>query len=73
MAAYSLLLLSALEAHGPQRTAAYEALPKWRRPARRPSCQALVNLLRKQLTAQLGRPGADAPPLNLNRESVGEG
>jgi hypothetical protein len=60
VAAYSLLLLSALEAHGPQRTAAYEALPKWRRPARRPSCQDLVNLLRKQLTAQLGRPGADA-------------
>ena len=56
VAAYSLLRLSALEAYGPQRTSAYEALPAWRRPARRPSCQDLVNLLRKQLAAQRGRP-----------------
>ena len=56
MAAYSLLRLSALEAYGPQRTSAYEALPAWRRAARRPSCQDLVNLLRKQLAAQRGRP-----------------
>ena len=55
VAAYSLLLLSALEAYGPQRTSAYEALPAWRRPARRPSCQDLVNLLRKQLTVQPSR------------------
>jgi hypothetical protein len=54
VAAYSALLLSALEAHGPQRTSAYEALPAWRRPARRPSCQDLVNLLRKQVAAQRG-------------------
>jgi hypothetical protein len=39
----------------------YEALPKWRRPARRPSCQDLVNLLRKQLAAHRGRPGPSAP------------
>ena len=32
-------------------------LPKWRRAARRPSCQDLVTLLRKQLQAQAGRPG----------------
>jgi hypothetical protein len=55
VAAYSLLLLSALEAHGPQRTHAYEALPAWRRSARRPSCQDLVTLLRKQVTAQRDR------------------
>jgi hypothetical protein len=62
VAAYSLLLLSALEAYGPQRTRAYEALPKWRRAARRPSCQDLVNLLRKQLTAYRGsRPGRRSP------------
>jgi hypothetical protein len=59
VAMYSLLLLSGLEAYGPQRTRAYEALPKWRRAARRPSCQDLVNLLRKQLAASRGgRPGA---------------
>jgi hypothetical protein len=51
VAAYSLLRLSGLEAYGPRRTGAYEALPKCRRPARRPSCQDLVNLLRKQLAA----------------------
>jgi hypothetical protein len=67
VAMYSLLLLSGLEAYGPQRTKAYEALPKWRRGARRPSCPDLVNLLRKQLAANRGaRPGrgswpADAP------------
>ena len=68
VAAYSLLLLSALEAYGPQRTGTYDALPKWRRPVRRPSCQDLVNLLRKQVTAQRGRPGrrsALADYLNL--------
>jgi hypothetical protein len=54
VAMYSLLLLSGLEAYGPQRTGAYRALPKWRRPARRPSCQDLVNLLRKQAAAQRG-------------------
>jgi hypothetical protein len=54
VARYSLLLLSGLEAHGPQRTGAYEALPKWRRPARWPSCQDLVNPLRKQVAAQRG-------------------
>jgi hypothetical protein len=62
VAIYSLLLLSALEAYGPQRTRAYDALPKWRRAARRPSCQDLVNLLRKQLTAYRGsRPGRRSP------------
>jgi hypothetical protein len=52
VATYSLLLLSALETYGPKRTSAYEALPKWRRAARRPSCQDLVTLLRQQLEAQ---------------------
>jgi hypothetical protein len=49
---YSLLLLSALQAYGPTRTEICEALPKWRRGARRPSCQDLLNLLRKQLQAR---------------------
>jgi hypothetical protein len=54
VASYSLLLLSALQAYGPTRTGAYEALPKWRRGARRPSCQDLIDLLRKQLQARRG-------------------
>jgi hypothetical protein len=52
VATYSMLLLSALETYGPKRTTAYEPLPKWRRAARRPSCQDLVTLLRKQIEAQ---------------------
>jgi hypothetical protein len=52
VAMYSLLLLSGLEAYGPARTEAYGTLPKWRRAAWRPSCQDLVNLLRKQVAAQ---------------------
>jgi hypothetical protein len=51
VATYSLLLLSALQLYGPTRTSAYELLPKWRRAARRPSCQDLVTLLRKQVEA----------------------
>jgi hypothetical protein len=35
-----------------KRTAAYEPLPKWRLAARRPSCQDLVTLLRKQIEAK---------------------
>jgi hypothetical protein len=52
VATYSLLLLSALETYGPKRTSAYESLPKWRRAARRPSCQDLITLLRQQLEAR---------------------
>ena len=51
VATYSLMLLSALEIYGLKRTSAYEPLPKWRRAARRPSCQDLVTLLRKQIEA----------------------
>jgi hypothetical protein len=52
VATYSLLLLSALETYGFKRTSPYEPLPKWRRAARRPSCQDLVTLLRKQIEAK---------------------
>jgi hypothetical protein len=48
VAAYSALLFAGLEAYGPQRTQDYLPQPKWRRGARRPSCQDLVTLLRKQ-------------------------
>ena len=48
VAAYSLLLLAGLLAYGPARATDYEALPKWRKKARRPSCLDLVTLLRRQ-------------------------
>ena len=49
VAAYSALLLAALETFGVERGAAYQALPKWRRKAHRPSCLDLVTLLRKEM------------------------
>jgi hypothetical protein len=50
VASYSMLLLAALSCFGPHRGGSYLPLPKWRRKARRPSCQDMVNLLRKELT-----------------------
>lgn len=49
VAMYSWLLLAGLTCYGPTRTKDYEPLPKWRRGAKRPSCQDLVTLLRKQI------------------------
>ncbi len=46
---YSWLILAGLACYGPTRTEVYVELPKWRRGAKRPSCQDLINLLRKQL------------------------
>lgn len=52
VAAYSALLLAALQAFGPERGSVYADLPKWRRHARRPSCLDLVTLLRKEMAEQ---------------------
>jgi len=52
VAAYSALLLASLQAFGAERGAAYAALPKWRRKARRPSCLDLITLLRKEMVEQ---------------------
>jgi len=49
VAAYSALLLAALNAFGTQRTQAYQPLPRWRRKAHRPSCLDLVTLLRQEM------------------------
>jgi hypothetical protein len=49
VAAYSALLLAALRAFGTERSQAYQALPRWRRKAHRPSCLDLVTLLRKEM------------------------
>jgi hypothetical protein len=62
VAMYSWLLLAGLKCHGPTRTEDYEPLPKWRRGAKRPSCQDLVTLLRRQLTENpVQFPTAQAP------------
>jgi hypothetical protein len=49
VAAYSLLLLSSILAHGFERTEDYLPLPKWRNKAPRPSTSDLINLLRQQI------------------------
>ena len=49
VAAYSALLLASLQAFGTERGAAYQALPRWRRKAHRPSCLDLVTLLRQEM------------------------
>ena len=49
VAAYSALLLAALKTFGPQRSAAYAPLPRWRKKSARPSCLDLINLLRKEM------------------------
>ena len=52
VAAYSLLLLASLLAHGFQRTEDYLPLPKWRDRSPRPSTADLINLLRQQSLGQ---------------------
>jgi hypothetical protein len=51
VAAYSALLLAGIEVFGDSRSAAFPALPKWRRNARRPSCLDLVTLLRQAVAS----------------------
>ncbi len=49
VAAYSALLLASLQAFGTERGQAYQALPRWRRRAHRPSCLDLVTRLRQEM------------------------
>jgi hypothetical protein len=49
VAAYSLLQLASILAHGFERTDDYLPLPKWRSHCPRPSTADLVNLLRQQI------------------------
>jgi hypothetical protein len=49
VAAYSLLLLASILAHGFERTKDYLPLPKWRNKSPRPSTSDLINLLRQQI------------------------
>ena len=52
VAAYSSLLLAGLADYGPKRGEEYRVLPKWRRNAKRPSCQDLVTLPDPRLTPE---------------------
>jgi hypothetical protein len=51
VAIYSILLLAALRAYGPERTEDYLPPPKWGRPSKRPSCLEIIALLRHQVVA----------------------
>ncbi|MGI8742882.1 MAG: hypothetical protein ACR2NN_09995 [Bryobacteraceae bacterium] len=59
VAAYSLLLLASILTSGFERTNHYLPLPKWRRPAARPSLVDLLSLLRDQIFVR----AAQANPL----------
>jgi hypothetical protein len=54
VAAYSALLLAAIQVFGNTRPEVFAALPKWRRNARRPSCLDLVTLLRQEVASATG-------------------
>lgn len=70
VAAYSLLLLASILAHGFERTDDYLPLPKWRNASPRPSTVDLVNLLRQQILGHTF--SADHPiPFDHFDESVG--
>jgi hypothetical protein len=49
IASYSLMLLASLSCYGPSRDDNYLPQPKWRKGCVRPSCNDLVNLMRKEL------------------------
>ena len=51
IASYSMLLLASLECYGPTRTDNYLPQPKWRKGSVRPSCNDLVNLMRKEVAS----------------------
>jgi hypothetical protein len=48
----AMMLLAAQNAYGGTRTDAYVPLPKWRKGAKRPSCQDIVNELRREMEAE---------------------
>jgi hypothetical protein len=63
VAAYSALLLASLQAFGTERSEVYQALPRWRRKAHRPSCLDLVTLLRKEMVDHPESPHSFGFPL----------
>jgi len=49
VAIYAMMLLAAQKAYGSRRVEAYVPLPKWRKGAKRPSCQDIVSELRREM------------------------
>lgn len=67
VAAYSMLVLAAIDVYGPERTAAFPPLPAWRRrkPTRRHSQNDLIAVLRNDIQAATHTPvmkPPDEPP-----------
>lgn len=49
VAIYAMMLLAAQKAYGSRRVDAYAPLPKWRKGAKRPSCQDIISELRREM------------------------
>jgi len=49
VAIYAMMLLAAQKAYGSRRVDAYVPLPKWRKGAKRPSCQDIISELRREM------------------------
>jgi hypothetical protein len=69
VAAYSALLLAGIQVFGAHRSAAFPALPKWRRNAHRPSCLDLVTVLRNEMAGD--KLSSKALALDLNWKTIG--
>lgn len=70
VAAYSFLLLAALEAYGPRRTEQYLQPPPWQPHARtKPSCEDLLALLRTQASERDG-PEPDGMPFRYDPKTA---
>jgi hypothetical protein len=65
IAAYSIMLLMSLKCYGIHRSDGYLPQPKWRKGSIRPSCNDMVNLLRRELAAD--EKLQEELKLNLNR------
>jgi len=53
IAVYSIMLLASLKCYGVERGDDYLPQPKWRKGSVRPSCNDLLNLMRKELAADI--------------------
>ena len=52
VAIYAMMLLAAQKAYGSRRGEAHVPLPKWRKGAKRPSCQDIVSELRREMESE---------------------
>ncbi len=66
VATYSIMLLMSLRCYGLNRSDNYLPQPKWRKGSVRPSCNDLVNQLRKELSSDKSL--QDRLKINLNQE-----